>query len=515
MSINSRSDPSWHLADALSEDILNTGAEDLFGEVAEDHQDRRALVTEFDRIFGRGLRRVRRQELKERLKQFLVLFGRETAEDAGRSRPAHDRAKALSSIGPVLAKRRQAASKQTPVQVGGAGSTPKIAYQGRVHGVGLLQRTEQASDPRYDNDDERWPSRDAPRWMDPVDIYAFLKTNRRVIAGWTIAAVMLALVYAYTATPLYTATAVLRLDSKNVELIKTNDQVGKDSSLDTSLKSEAEVLRSDSIALAVVNDLQLTEDPEFVDSNPGIISAIFDGTFRSPSEDVRKRIAVRALQDNLIIRRVGLTDVLEVSFRSPDREKAAPIANAVAQAYVNDQLNTEYESARRAGTWWRARLSELREQASAGRLAETYKNDFEIAKQRNDDVQKEHDLAVAQAEQNNQAQAVAQAEQNNQAQAVTQAEQNNQSQVVLSDLESKSETYRALYDNFLQRDMDSAQQQSFPIADAHVIALATLPFHESYPKTTLVALLGLLAGLCGGVGHSLVLRNRAAYARAT
>ena len=73
MSINSPSDPSWHLTDALSEDILNTGAEDLFGEVAEDHQDRRALVTEFDRIFDRGLRRVRRQELKERLKQFIDL----------------------------------------------------------------------------------------------------------------------------------------------------------------------------------------------------------------------------------------------------------------------------------------------------------------------------------------------------------------------------------------------------------------------------------------------------------
>ena len=71
MSINSRSD--WHLADALSEDILNTGAEDLFGEVAEDHQDRRALATEFDRIFDRGLRRVRSQELKERLKQLIDL----------------------------------------------------------------------------------------------------------------------------------------------------------------------------------------------------------------------------------------------------------------------------------------------------------------------------------------------------------------------------------------------------------------------------------------------------------
>ena len=73
MRINSRSDALWHLADALSEDILNTGAEDLFAEAAEDHQNRRAPATEFDRIFRRGRRRVRRQEHMERLKQFIDL----------------------------------------------------------------------------------------------------------------------------------------------------------------------------------------------------------------------------------------------------------------------------------------------------------------------------------------------------------------------------------------------------------------------------------------------------------
>jgi uncharacterized protein len=73
MSINSRSDALWHLADALSEDILNTGAEDLFAEVAENHQNRRTVVTGFDRITCRGLRRVRRQQLKERLNQFIDL----------------------------------------------------------------------------------------------------------------------------------------------------------------------------------------------------------------------------------------------------------------------------------------------------------------------------------------------------------------------------------------------------------------------------------------------------------
>jgi hypothetical protein len=75
MSTDSKSDALWHLADALSEDILNTRAEDLFAEVVTDHGNRRAVATEFDRISRRGLRRVRRQEYIERLKQVVNLLG--------------------------------------------------------------------------------------------------------------------------------------------------------------------------------------------------------------------------------------------------------------------------------------------------------------------------------------------------------------------------------------------------------------------------------------------------------
>jgi hypothetical protein len=75
MSRDSKSDALLHLADAISEDILNMRPEDLLAEVAADHGDRRALVTEFDRISRRGSRRVRRQEYVERLKQLINLPG--------------------------------------------------------------------------------------------------------------------------------------------------------------------------------------------------------------------------------------------------------------------------------------------------------------------------------------------------------------------------------------------------------------------------------------------------------
>jgi polysaccharide biosynthesis transport protein len=113
-------------------------------------------------------------------------------------------------------------------------------------------------------------------------------------------------------------------------------------------------------------------------------------------------------------------------------------------------------------------LDELR------RVAETFKSDFEIARQRNDAVQKEYDQAVAQAERNNQA------------------------QVVLSDLESKSKTYRALYENFLQRYMDSVQQQSFPITEARMISPAARPSQKSSPQTFLTLAFSVCAGVIFG-----------------
>jgi TPR repeat protein len=71
MSKDSKSDALWHLTDVLIEDILNTGDDELFAEVAEDHQSRRTLTPEFDRISWRSLRRTRRQPYVERLRQLI------------------------------------------------------------------------------------------------------------------------------------------------------------------------------------------------------------------------------------------------------------------------------------------------------------------------------------------------------------------------------------------------------------------------------------------------------------
>ena len=74
-----------------------------------------------------------------------------------------------------------------------------------------------------------------------------------------------------------------------------------------------------------------------------------------------------------------------------------------------------------------------------GRIAETYKSDYAIAKSREEAVQKGlNDIVAA-------------------------SNDTNQAQITLRELDSTAQSYRAMADNFLQSYMMSVQQQSFPI----------------------------------------------------
>jgi succinoglycan biosynthesis transport protein ExoP len=422
-----------------------------------------------------------------------------------------------------------------------------------------------------------------------------------------------ALVYAFTATPLYTATADLTIDSKKIQLFKNNEQVVGDNTMDSSqVESEVQVLGSENIALAVIDDLKLANDPEFIGTGNGplvgLLSAIFgmDDDARSLSDLQRKRIAIKVLRDNLSVRRIGLSYVLEISYRSPDPAKAAQIANAVADAYINDQLNTKYQAARRASIWLQERIAELRNQSNvAARAVQDYKeknnivdtgnhgllSDLQVqetntqmiaaqaataeAKARLDRIEEvlkspapgealgtvtdtlknevinklrqrylddtEHvakftammganhlavvnlknEMALLQASMVDELQRIAQTyksdyeiakarEESTRAslgKQIQEAGASGQAQVDLKELEAASQTYHTIFENFLQKYTEAVQQQSFPISDARVITPASRPNFKSYPKTTLIALLGLLVGIGAGLLNALVLRN--------
>jgi hypothetical protein len=60
---------------------------------------------------------------------------------------------------------------------------------------------------------------------------------------------------------------------------------------------------------------------------------------------------------------------MEIDAQSEDRNKAAKIANAIAEAYIDDTLEAKYQATRRANVWLQDRLQELRAQVAAEQKA--------------------------------------------------------------------------------------------------------------------------------------------------
>jgi hypothetical protein len=64
------------------------------------------------------------------------------------------------------------------------------------------------------------------------------------------------------------------------------------------------------------------------------------------------------------LNRVGMTYVIDIGFTSHDPDKSARLVNALADAYIDDQLDAKFQATRRASIWLQERISELRTQAT-------------------------------------------------------------------------------------------------------------------------------------------------------
>src|SRR6266436_4513638 len=191
----------------------------------------------------------------------------------------------------------------------------------------------------------------------------------RLIALVTGLSIVLGATYVALSPSKYTAQADMIIDTKRVTWTQTEMASENRNVEDASVESEIETTKSEKVAEAVIRRLHLTEDPEFVGSGPGLRRRIFSlfkltGPEQEPSNDELVHRALGTVKDDLRVTRLGRSYLEQIAFTSLDRDKAAKIANAFADAYIEDQLQAKFEATRRASAWLEQRIGELRQQAS-------------------------------------------------------------------------------------------------------------------------------------------------------
>jgi len=410
-------------------------------------------------------------------------------------------------------------------------------------------------------------------------------------------------IYLQIAAPIYTAKASLLIDSHSRSPLGSQSAIFSGDPLE--IESQIEIIKSDAVALNVIRKLQLMSDPAF-NQRTGFISYLLGylmeigGTTRPSSEPRAADKMIGAFESGLKVEPVS-GRVISISYSSSSPSRAAEITNAIAQAYITDQLEARYDANRVATNWLQERLKELHNEAdtaqraveafksqnnivTAGgrplddqqvadlnsrlvasraqtsdtlarlnriqavlnlgpdnadinviagvisdsnssiatglrqqylemarresdwsarygkdhiavvnlrnrmreirqsmfdelrRSAEVVKNDYEAAKQRQEEIEKQL------------------------ANTIGQSHASNQAQVTLRGLESTADGYNGLYESFLKNYMEGAQQASFPISDARVISPASAQQITKKPKAGLILALSIVGGIGLGLG---------------
>lgn len=202
-----------------------------------------------------------------------------------------------------------------------------------------------------------------------------------VTAGLMTAA---SLLYLRVVPPTYTAQVHILLANPKPQFVQQQSLLAEPAFDLSQIETQLQLLRSKAIAVAVIDQLKLADDPDFNASGLSLQSLwqrirswASTGSRKDSPPDTKGEPSdalVDAFLNRLSAGRVGFSSVIEISFSSSNAVRAAEIVNAVANTYVADQLNAKFDANRRATSWLQERLRDLGDQAlAAQRAVDVYK----------------------------------------------------------------------------------------------------------------------------------------------
>ena len=195
------------------------------------------------------------------------------------------------------------------------------------------------------------PPADDPR-VDLKELIRVMQRRRKVILWVAAIPVLLALVYGLVATPLYTSSTQILIDPRDRRIVSnevTPENLAADGGVAV-VESQLLVITSDTVLRRTIVREHLAADPEF-----GGPAAGLRGPDARCAGDYRHRQRRRATPSSRrcassrsasASKRSDKAFVVEVYVTSQGREKSVRIADAVAQAYLDDQTEIAREPRR-------------------------------------------------------------------------------------------------------------------------------------------------------------------------
>lgn len=183
-----------------------------------------------------------------------------------------------------------------------------------------------------------------------------VRKHRRIF----IACILLGLLYgiykAKSQPKLYEASGRIQVRSGSANEYRVSNVPGYGSDQSsTKLLSEIEIIKSDTLMLAVAREMDLNNRQDFLESKkPVPHTSLDDGEVRQET--------IHRLQSNLSVSLVPKTDIIQISYLSLDSKLSAEIVNKVIATYIHHSFETRFASTQRVSNWLASTLDDLKQQ---------------------------------------------------------------------------------------------------------------------------------------------------------
>ena len=195
---------------------------------------------------------------------------------------------------------------------------------------------------------------------------------------------VIAVLVALAITPVYRATATILIEAEEAKVLSIEEVYGLGSASDEYYQTQFEILKSRELAKRTVLELGLIDNPEFNPAHPAnkksfsIKEMIFGEAEPLTEEEILAK-TVDTFWAAVSISPVRKTQLVKVSVDSESAEMARVAANAMAQQFIESQLDAKVEVTQQAAGWLSDRLGGLKAKLEASeRKLQQYREDNDL-----------------------------------------------------------------------------------------------------------------------------------------
>ena len=213
------------------------------------------------------------------------------------------------------------------------------------------------------------------------EIIAIFQRHRKLILFSVAAGLMLGAIYIMFSPPRYTTSASLLVDPRQNNPMPLMPDGGMSFQENLIIDSQIEVIKSTHLMDKVAKKIGLYNSIENVQKGPltrlkEMIVGAPDPAKQTETTSLAKQRKLQSFMSGLNVSRVRNTYVIAIEYTSGNPQQASRVANTIADIYLDDELEAQYDASQRANDWLKVRLGALQKELTEGESAvETYKAD--------------------------------------------------------------------------------------------------------------------------------------------